>query len=66
MAETTTHDVWGFRTPPSWALRALSIHDPQAVRDFLVEYEGRVAARVVREVQHKLTTGLKNPRRTQV
>ncbi len=50
----------------SWALRALSIRDPQAVRDFLAEYEGRVAARVVREVQHKLTTGLKNPRRTQV
>lgn len=23
MSETTTHDVWGFRTPPSWALRAL-------------------------------------------
>jgi len=23
MADTTTFDVWGFRTPPSWALRAL-------------------------------------------
>ena len=50
----------------SWALRALSIHDPQSVRRFLAEYEGRIAARVVREVQHKLMTGLKNPRRTQV
>lgn len=49
----------------SWALRALGIHDPQAVRHFLAEYEGRLAPRVVREVQHKLTTGLKNPRRAQ-
>ena len=23
MNEATTFDVWGFRTPPSWALRAL-------------------------------------------
>ena len=23
MADTKTFDVWGFRTPPSWALRAL-------------------------------------------
>ena len=23
MSEATTFDVWGFRTPPSWALRAL-------------------------------------------
>jgi hypothetical protein len=23
MSEATTRDVWGFRTPPSWALRAL-------------------------------------------
>ena len=50
----------------SWALRTLSIHDPQAVRHFLAEYEGRIAARVVREVQHKLMTGLKNPRRTDI
>jgi 3-methyladenine DNA glycosylase AlkD len=48
----------------SWALRELSRHDPQAVRDFLAEHKGKVAARVLREVQHKLTTGLKNPRRT--
>jgi 3-methyladenine DNA glycosylase AlkD len=50
----------------SWALRELSRRDPQAARDFLAEYEGQCAARVVREVQHKLTTGLKNPRRTSV
>lgn len=48
----------------SWALRALGIQDPQAVRLFLAEYQGRIAPRVVREVQHKLMTGLKNPRRT--
>ncbi|HEV2579267.1 MAG TPA: DNA alkylation repair protein [Ktedonobacteraceae bacterium] len=46
----------------SWALRQLCTRDPQAVRDFLAEYNGRLAARVVREVQNKLTTGLKNPR----
>jgi 3-methyladenine DNA glycosylase AlkD len=47
----------------SWALRALVPHDPQAVRGFLGEYEGRLAARVTREVNNKLTTGLKSPRR---
>jgi 3-methyladenine DNA glycosylase AlkD len=47
----------------SWALRELSRRDPQAVQAFLVEYEGVLAPRVVREVNTKLTTGLKNPRR---
>jgi 3-methyladenine DNA glycosylase AlkD len=47
----------------SWALRELSRRDQQAVRDFLAAYEGHLAARVVREVQHKLMTGVKNPRR---
>jgi 3-methyladenine DNA glycosylase AlkD len=47
----------------SWALRALSTRDPQAVRDFLEAEESRLTARVLREVRHKLTTGLKNPRR---
>ncbi len=47
----------------SWALRALAPHDPQAVRAFLGEYAGRLAARVTREVNNKLTTGLKSPRR---
>jgi len=50
----------------SWALRELSRRDQQAVLDFLSVYEGQFAARVVREVRHKLTTGLKNPRRTSV
>lgn len=47
----------------SWSLRELSRRDPQAVRDFLAEHNGALAPRVVREVNTKLTTGLKNPRR---
>jgi 3-methyladenine DNA glycosylase AlkD len=47
----------------SWALRALSVPDPGAVRRFLGEHEGELAARVKREVGHKLRTGLKHPRR---
>lgn len=47
----------------SWALRELVVHDPDAVREFLNEYEGVLAARVKREVRNKLATGLKNPRR---
>jgi 3-methyladenine DNA glycosylase AlkD len=45
----------------SWALRALVVHDPDAVRGFLSEYDSVLAARVKREVRNKLTTGLKNP-----
>ncbi len=47
----------------SWALRDLVVHDPDAVRGFLTEYEDVLAARVKREVRNKITTGLKNPRR---
>jgi 3-methyladenine DNA glycosylase AlkD len=47
----------------SWALRELVPHDPQAVREFLAVHVGVIAARVKREVNHKLETGLKNPRR---
>ena len=47
----------------SWALRELVPHDPAAVQAFLDEHEHDLAARVKREVRHKLTTGLKNPRR---
>ncbi|MCK4414221.1 MAG: DNA alkylation repair protein [Candidatus Eisenbacteria sp.] len=47
----------------SWALRALVSHDRRAVRAFLARYDGRLAARVKREVTHKLRTGLKHPRR---
>jgi len=47
----------------SWALRELAPHDPDAVRAFLAENDSKLAARVTREVQHKLKTGLKAPRR---
>ena len=46
----------------SWALRELSKRDPKTVSRFLDEHEGVLAARVVREVRNKLSTGLKNPR----
>jgi len=45
----------------SWALRAVAARDPDAARDFLAQHRGRLAARVIREVRNKLTTGLKNP-----
>ena len=47
----------------SWALRELVVHDPEAVRAFLEEHNDDVSARVRREVDNKLTTGLKNPPR---
>ena len=45
----------------SWALRELVPHDAPAVRAFLQENDAVLAARVKREVQNKLRTGLKNP-----
>jgi len=48
----------------SWALRALSVRDPKAVKKFLKENEPRLASRVLREVSHKLATGLKNPKKS--
>jgi 3-methyladenine DNA glycosylase AlkD len=47
----------------SWALRALAQRDRPAVERFMAEMEGKLAARAVREVHNKLTTGLKTPRR---
>jgi 3-methyladenine DNA glycosylase AlkD len=47
----------------SWALRELVVHDVEAVRQFLNEYDEALAARVKREVKNKLRTGLKNPGR---
>lgn len=47
----------------SWALRAASQYDAQAVRDFLDEHQASLAPRVIREVNTKLKTGLKNKRR---
>jgi 3-methyladenine DNA glycosylase AlkD len=46
----------------SWALRELVVHDPEAVAEFLREYDADLPARVKREVSNKLTTGLKNPK----
>jgi 3-methyladenine DNA glycosylase AlkD len=46
----------------SWALRQLSVFEPTVVRGFLQTHNGRVAARVRREVLNKLDTGLKNPK----
>jgi 3-methyladenine DNA glycosylase AlkD len=45
----------------SWALRELAKRDPGAVKRFLKDEGGDLAARVKREVTNKLTTGLKNP-----
>ena len=36
--------------------------EPQAVEAFVAAHEGRLAARVKREVRNKLATGYKNPR----
>jgi 3-methyladenine DNA glycosylase AlkD len=47
----------------SWALRVLSEGDREAVRQFVDKNRARLASRVLREVEHKLSTGLKNPRR---
>lgn len=44
----------------SWALRALSVRDPRAVRRFLSKHAGKLPARVRREVTSKLETGYKN------
>ena len=41
----------------SWALRELVPRDPNAVRGFLRDHDGAVAARVRREVTAKLETG---------
>jgi hypothetical protein len=49
----------------SWAIRALSIPHRAEVERFLVEQRSQLAPRVVREVEHKLRTGLKSPHRDQ-
>jgi len=48
----------------SWALRELSKRDRKAVESFLDEKRGTLSARVLREVRNKLSTGLKNPKRS--
>jgi 3-methyladenine DNA glycosylase AlkD len=47
----------------SWALRELARRDPEAVRGFMQAHGTTLAARVRREVDNKLRTGLKNPPR---
>lgn len=46
----------------SWALRELSKRDPVVVEQFIDDHRNEIAARVVREVGNKISTGLKNPR----
>jgi 3-methyladenine DNA glycosylase AlkD len=46
----------------SWALRELSKRDSASVERFLYDNKGRLGPRVIREVQNKLSTGLKNPK----
>ena len=48
----------------SWALRELSKHSPAAVSRFVRENAAELPALVRREVNAKLTTGLKTPRRS--
>jgi 3-methyladenine DNA glycosylase AlkD len=45
----------------SWALRELAKRDAKAVEKFLREKQASLSPRVVREVNNKLRTGLKNP-----
>jgi 3-methyladenine DNA glycosylase AlkD len=45
----------------SWALRELAKRDPESVRLFLSAHRDELAPRVIREVDNKLSTGLKNP-----
>jgi len=47
----------------SWALRELSKRDPESVRKFLSDHRDQLAARIVREVNSKLSTGFKNRRK---
>jgi 3-methyladenine DNA glycosylase AlkD len=47
----------------SWALRELAKQDPTVVEAFLLKEEGRLSARVKREVLNKLRTGVKSPGR---
>jgi 3-methyladenine DNA glycosylase AlkD len=47
----------------SWALRELARKHKDAARSFLVDNRRTLAARVLREVECKLTSGLKSPRK---
>jgi 3-methyladenine DNA glycosylase AlkD len=47
----------------SWALREVAKKHPGEAQRFLARHQGALAPRVTREVQNKIDTGLKNPRR---
>jgi 3-methyladenine DNA glycosylase AlkD len=47
----------------SWALREAAKKHPAEVKAFLAEHKEALAARVIREVRNKLSTGLKSPRK---
>lgn len=47
----------------SWALRELAKKHPDEARRFLAVHREALAARVIREVENKLKTGLKAPRK---
>jgi 3-methyladenine DNA glycosylase AlkD len=47
----------------SWALREIAKKHPEEARNFLEKHRHTLAARVVREVNNKLRTGLKTPGR---
>ena len=47
----------------SWALRNLASRDREAVGQFVQTHEGRLPARVLREVRTKLLTGQKNKKK---
>lgn len=44
----------------SWALRELALRDPDAVIEYIVDREERLAPRILREVRNKLETGHKD------
>jgi len=48
----------------SWSLRELAKRDRRSVKNFLDEKHTHLSPRVVREVNNKLTTGLKSPRKS--
>lgn len=48
----------------SWGLRELAKYAPLRVKQFLKVHGTRLAALVRREVNNKLMTGLKNPKKT--
>jgi 3-methyladenine DNA glycosylase AlkD len=48
----------------SWALRELSKRDAQSVSEFVARHSKVLAPCVIREVNNKLRTGLKNPKVT--